>query len=286
MFTPSAKSAASCLLLCCLVGCETDTKVIVYEDGSGAVELSITVPRNTPAEQIATLKSALRKDDDAFGSGVEFQKLELDEMADQITLTATYSIKDINKTRIQGNPIGNPFNIWVGVKVIPMYDFHLEELSAKRRKLTITTPHEAFELREAARQRKLFSKLLGIIDTKLTKTELPKNGLLKNTLLNDELPKTEDFTERLVITKSVTVSGKIAETNAQYHDESTVVLHKVDYKWLLQNRATIHTLAQKEPPTAEEARQALSRLEGLRLNLEPTITVIFDVPGTREDSPD
>jgi len=253
------------VLLCCTVGCETDTKVNVHGDGSGTIELSITIPSDTPEEQVAGIKSALRKDDDAFGAGVEFQKLEMKHEGERITLTGTYKFEHINKVNIKGNPVGNPFNIWVGVPVFPKYDFHLEKLSKERRKLTITTPHEAFTMREAAMQRKLFAKLLEIIDTKLTAKEQAKR---------------EDALEELVIAKSVIVVGKTVETNAQYVDGSTVILHKVDYKWLLQNRSAIQALAQNEPPTLAEAKIALARLEGLRLNLEPTITVVFDVPAT------
>jgi hypothetical protein len=283
------------VLLCCTVGCELDTKVNVHGDGSGTIQHSITFASDTPEEQVALLKSALRKDDDTFGEGVEFQKLDMTHEGERITLTGTYKFADINRVNMQGNPIGNPFNIWVGVPVIPKYDFHLEMLTKQRRKLTITAPHEAFTMREAAGQRKLFSRLLEIIDTKLTakaQAERAFEGLgegdsasmLPNLILNGltgkEQAKMKDALEELVITKSVTVAGKTVETNAQYMDGSTVILHKVDYGWLLQNRSAIEALAQNEPPSLAEAKSNLSRLEGLRLNLEPTITVVFDVPAT------
>ena len=259
--------AALCAFIA-LAGCiDEAVTVTVNPDGSGTIEKNIIVSKNliqfimdsgmaqgnaAAVEKNLLNENTLRAGAARMGQDVAFvsaQKISTDKGNGY---KAVYSFKDISKVKLDMSPASDismqdPSGAGQSAPEYITFAFAKGAPSS----LTITPPRPRIE---AARQQQ----------QQYSQKEL-------DDYMTTMRPLYSDF--RIQI--SVSVKGKIAETNASYVNGSTVALVDMDFSKILADEATFRKLAAAQTQSVSETMAMVKALPGVKLDAKDSITVKF-----------
>jgi hypothetical protein len=259
-------AAALCAAIV-LMGCVDDSTVItVNPDGSGTIEKTIIVSKNlvkfimdsgmaqgneATVEKNLLNENSLKLQAGKMGQDVSFvsaQKISADKGNGY---KAVYSFKDISKVKLEMSPAGdiamqNPS----GTQSAPEYITFAFAKGAPA-SLTIASPKP----KAAAAQQQ---------QQQYTQKELDDFMTTMRPLYAD-----------LRIQMSITVKGKIAETNATYVSGSTVTLADLDFSKILADDAAFKKLASSQTQSVSEAMAMVKAVPGVKLETKDSVTVKF-----------
>jgi len=91
----------------------------------------------------------------------------------------------------------------------------------------------------------------------------------------EELAMLKEMLGGLRMSIAVEVEGEIVETNATHREGSRVTLLDIAFAELLSNEAALRKMATQEPETLAELKAFTKELPGLKLEVEPEVTVRF-----------
>jgi hypothetical protein len=83
------------------------------------------------------------------------------------------------------------------------------------------------------------------------------------------------FLKGLRMTIAVEVDGTIVQTSSPYRDGARVIYADMDFDALLADPAALKQLAPDLQGPLERQKQALARVKGMRINLDPEVTIEF-----------
>lgn len=244
----------------CLTGCLQIEKIVkLNADGSGTIEETLLIPQTAlatlqqmtgaggkPLELFdeARLKQAASK----MGEGVTLVSAKKLTSEAGEGFTATYGFTDINKLKLDQNPIeampGPAGGAEDQQKKAPVV-FHFTKGSPAE--LTISMPAPDFK----------------------PKTPQPEGSE------DMAMQMMKQMLKDMKMTFALEVPGPISETNAAYHDGSRVTFLEMDFNKLLDDPEKFKAMAKANPQSLPEAKLLLKGLDGVKVETSPEVTIKF-----------
>jgi hypothetical protein len=251
----------ACAAASLLAGCyQSSTLVKLNPDGSGTIEQTVSVATRfmALADTEADKKSAADELKEMFsvdkaraaaarmGPGVSFVSASKVNMPERTGLKSVYAFKDVRTLTL--SEMNNPFDIDFGNSDEPM-SLAFTQLPNGHALLTIKNDDMA--------------------DAMKPPTKLGAGGDHQD----DEAEKmTERMLEGLKVDLTIQV-GQLVKTNIPYVTGNRVTLLSVDFDRVLTNAAALDKL--DEAQTVAEMKRALKGVKGIRVNVEPQLTIEF-----------
>ncbi len=107
------------------------------------------------------------------------------------------------------------------------------------------------------------------------KSATPASPPARPTVDPTTLAMVREFMRGMHVRFGLELDGKVLETNATHVDGGAITILDVDFDALLKDEAALRRLMEFRGSSAEEAREALKGLPGIRVNLEPEIRAVF-----------
>ncbi|MEA3213619.1 MAG: hypothetical protein QOE70_6676 [Chthoniobacter sp.] len=76
-------------------------------------------------------------------------------------------------------------------------------------------------------------------------------------------------------TMAIEVAGRIVQSNAEFQDSSRVTLLEMDFNKVLANPEKFSSLAKTQPKTVEEMKTLVKGIDGIKVEIQPQVTVKF-----------
>ncbi len=269
-------------LFLALGGCISEKQVIkLNADGSGTITIT-TIMKKAAIEQMRQMMRSFgggegeAKPPDLFseeqakakaakmGEGVQFVSAEKINTQDEQGLKATYSFRDITKLRISeqpDNPGGGPGGPGPGAAApkSPPITFKFSKLPSGNLLLTVVNPPS----KEPAGGAK-------------DEGPAPPPGAQEPD--EAQLAMMKEMLAGLKVSIQLEVSGKIVKTNSPHVSGNTVTLMEMDFDKFLNDISKLKKLAQHQPKSLDDAKALIKDFPGMKIHLDPEITVEFTAP--------
>ncbi|MBN1948730.1 MAG: hypothetical protein JW784_03215 [Candidatus Cloacimonetes bacterium] len=254
----SALLMAMLMSSCILV----ETTVRVNKDGSGSLEQKILM--RDPGMGGSSRKSAfdeneLRKNADAFGAGVTFKSARAATENKMLGYVALYDFQDISTLRIDpslGGAILNDLDMFrSGQTEKELITFSFKP--GKPAELIIHNPRGAEDE-------------LMVDDMSEIKADIDKEEEQEMMEMMQNLYQGMRFTLR------VETAGKIKETNATFHQGSTVTLLDIDFDVMMKDTDNMKKMISLQNMTPQDMSRHLKEIPGLQYETRDRISVKFN----------
>ncbi len=267
-------------LFLALGGCISEKQAIkLNADGSGTITTT-TVMKKAAIERMRQMMSSFggaegeAKPPDLFseeqakakaakmGEGVQFVSAEKISTAEEEGLKATYSFRDITKLRISeqpDSPGGGPGGPGAAAPKSPPLTFKFSKLDSGNLLLTVVNPSD----KEPAGAGK---EGAGAPPAGAEEPDEAQLAMMKEMLAG------------LKVSVQLEVSGKIVKTNSPHVSGNTVTLMEMDFDKFLGDLPKLKKLAQHQPKSLDDAKALIKDFPGMKIHLDPEITVEFTAP--------
>lgn len=273
--------AVATLLLLTLTGCiSSSTLIRLNADGSGTIEQTILLG-TAFAEQIKQMMAEMaaafggegqeaeaqelfpeaefRDGAAELGEGVRFVSHQSVKTPEAEGVRVVYAFDDVTKLHISqkpSSPSGPGQPAAEGEREDLRFRF---ERAGDRSILTVLSPEPQAALDA------------GSAEPKSTPSEAEAE------IDPEELAQMQEILQDLRIDIAVEVAGKLIRTTSPYVDGSRVTLLEMDFKALLEKPEKLKALATSgaQEPSLEEAKRLLRDIPGIKVILDPEITIEF-----------
>jgi len=264
-------------LLCpflALGGCMKETQAIkLNADGSGTITVT-SLMKTAALKQMMEMAKAFGGDEkqaDLFseeqakakaakmGEGVELVSSEKIKTAEEEGAKCVYSFKDITKLKISDQP-DQPGAGAPGAPRPPRKDpltFKFARQGNGNLLLTVVNP--------PGKEPKELVKKEGD-DPALGKDSEPDEA---------QLGMMKEMFGGFKISIQLEVAGKIVKTNSPHVNGSTVTLLEMDFDKMLGDMSKLKKIAQAQPKSLEDAKALMKDFPGMKIHVDPEITVEF-----------
>ncbi len=264
-----------------IAGCISDSQAVkLNADGSGTLT-STTVMKTAALEKMKKMIEEMAKafggaqaqgkppelfsEDEAkgkaakMGEGVEFVSAEKIKTKDEEGIKATYKFKDITKLKIksQPDPPGGGAGPGLGPQA-PQSDpitFKFARQAGGNLLLTVVNPAKKAEA--AAKE---------------APPAVPPGA---EPPAEAQLAMMKEMMGGLKMSLTVEVAGRIVKTNSPHVSGSTVTILEMDFDKMLGDMDKMKELMAASPKSLEEAKALMKEFPGVKVNLEPEVTVEF-----------
>jgi tetratricopeptide (TPR) repeat protein len=270
------------LVLVCLAGCiEVSTVVRVRPDGSGTIEETLLIsktamrqveammqgmtaqmagPHSGPgqfSEEFKVLDEAqLRKSAGEMGEGVAYVSSEKITTSEAEGYRATFAFADINKLRLDTSPSDKrPSGLGNKTK-------DQEALATFR-----------FDRGPPAILRVMLPEELTCEN--LQPPEMADTRMADDPQAAEIAQKMKEMFKAMKMKIALEVEGNIIRTNATHREGSRITLMELDFDKLLENEENLKKISQQKPQNAEEARDLLKDVPGIKVEFNPELRVEF-----------
>lgn len=251
-----------------LSGCLKDNRVVkLNADGSGTIT-STTLMKTASLEKMREMAKAFGgaegKQPDLFseeqakaaaakmGEGVEFVSCEKLKTAEEEGLKAVYSFKDITKLKVSDEPNAPE----TGMPGAPRGE----------KKSPIT-----FKFAKQANG----NSLLTIVNPDAGEFKKPVKGEAPEDQGDAQLGMMKEIFGGFKISIQLEVAGKIVKTNTPHVNGSTVTIVEMDFDKMFADTERIKKLTKAQPQSLDEAKALLKDFPGVKVCMEPEVTVEF-----------
>jgi len=251
-----------------LAGCLKDTRVVkLNADGSGTITTT-TLMKTASLEKMKEMAKAFGgaegKQPDLFseeqakaaaakmGEGVEFVSCEKLKTADEEGLKAVYSFKDVSKLKVSDEPNAPE----TGMPTAPKGE----------KKAPIT-----FKFAKQANG----NSLLTIVNPDTKEFKKPEKEEKAEDQGDAQLGMMKEIFGGFKICIQLEVAGKIVKTNTPHVNGSTVTILEMDFDKMFADTEKFKKLSKAQPQSLEEAKALLKDFPGVKVCMEPEVTVEF-----------
>ncbi len=260
----------SALVLLCLVSCvQVSTVIKVRKDGSGTVEETVVMTKES-IEQMGAMASKfgmkekdgslekgfqffnmdeLKKKTANMGSGVTFDSAEKVAIGDKEGYQVVYKFSDINNLKINQNPGDRVPSGSAGAQSKGKENIKFQFTKGRTAVLTIKMPSHEF------------------------KKKPKKERSVQEQELQQAMAMMSQFMKGMKVSVTVEVEGAIVDTNAALREGSRVTLMEMDFDKLLANKDVFKKLIGASPESFEEAKKMMKDIPGIKI--EPNQEVII-----------
>jgi len=263
---------AFCLLALCLTGClQIESLVKVKPDGSGTIEEKFTMG-GAVAAQMKSMAAAFGGDKaGGKGNGLYDEaklKARAGEMGAGVTFvagkpvtgadgsegyTAVYAFSDVNQLKLSPNagdlgPQAGPAKPKDGKKEFPVT---FKFTKGQPATLTVVNPNVRTKPGK---------------EPKAAEAEGADDAML---------PMMKEMMKDMRVRMAVEVEGKIVQTTAQWQEGSRVTLMDVEMNKVLDDPARLKALMKFKDPNAPEAKAALAKIPGFKVETADTVVIKF-----------
>jgi len=255
------------------------TNINIHPDGTGTIVQTTTVSPEI-ADQMKQMMAGFASDsadkqkkpkelfsvEDAkaaaatMGESVTFVQADKIKTHKAVGIRATYRFKDITKVRI-GQTASGPGQNSASKKESDQITFSLTA-SGNHKVLTAVFPKPK---KPAASQQ----------TKEATKETTPEGGKATSEPDEKAVVQMKEMLKGMRIATQVTVDGKLIKTSSPYVEKNTVTLMDIQFDKMLDNQKALTELAKTQKGTFEDAKKVLRSLKGIKVNLEPEITIEF-----------
>ena len=297
--TKLLKLLPMCIALFTLTSCiQVDTAVKVKQDGSGVIEETFLMKKDF-LQQMKKMVEGMAKSmnqtpDEKDGAAKTQQGVVSENKAEG------FDLFDEAKLRLRAKDMGEGVTYLKGSKVVTddyegyravyaFTDINKVKINQNEGEKIPSGPTQSGPAAERAKEYITFSftkgrpaeLLIKIPEKKTNKTPENASGDVKSSPKNTEEQKAmaeqmKKIFQGMKIALSVTVDGKILETNAAYRDGSKITLMEVDFGKLMEMPEQLEKFSQSKPKTAEEFKALLQDMPGIKVDLNREIRIKFE----------
>ncbi len=250
-------------------GCiEIQTKVNVNKDGTGTVEETVMMSKETiqmfnefmagfssdstqPEKFELYKEDDLRKKENDMGEGVKFVSGSEIKTDSKEGYKVIYSFSDLSKLKINQSPDSKIPDDLTGVEVKEKEYTTFSFAKGNTSEIKINLP-----------------------DIKKDKNE-DKVETEKDSLSNENLSQMKFLLKDLSISLVVEVNGEITETNADYREGSDVTLFKLSFGDLLENTQKLEELNKINPNNLKELKELMKDIPGIKIETNDPVVIKF-----------
>lgn len=252
---------------------QVDRVVRVKADGSGTIEETVTMS-TAAIEQMKAMsalgapgggagkaapfellnETKLKEEASKMGAGVTFVSAKKIADKDKQGFVATFAFTDINKLKLTTGPA----DIGPSDGPLTMNDKSKEEPVAfqftKGKPATLTVQMPPMKKSDAA------------------KADAPEAD---DPAAEAMMPMIKEMFKDLHVGVKIEVEGKIAATNAQFKDASSVTLMSVDFSKLLADPAKFKAMTKIKDPNSPEAKALIQSVPGMKIETANPLKITF-----------
>jgi hypothetical protein len=259
-----------------LAGCfQVSTVVRVNPDGSGTVSETMLLSKKMIARMSEMMQgfageseakpepfdlfdpAKLKSQAAGMGEGVTYLSGDKTETAEYSGYTATYAFKDINTLRL--NQQGSESAGMAGGRKAPSMPllFHFSKGSPAT--LTIEQPKEKNPVKAA--------------EAPAENAEAPKAA--RGVIPDEEAKQLAEMFMGMKMTLAVEVNGAIVETNATHRNGNRITIIDFDLAKFGSSLPEPEKLKLLKDSSAADARELMKNFPGMKMDLNPTLKVVF-----------
>lgn len=266
----------SVLVLLCLVSCvQVNTVIKVRKDGSGTVEETVVMTKESIKQMEAMASKFGMKEKDGslekgfqffnmdelkkkagnMGNGVTFDSAEKVAIGDKEGYQAVYKFSDINNLKVNQNPgdrVPSGGAGGAGAQSKGKENIKFQFTKGRTAVLTIKMPSHEFK-------------------KKPKKEKKP----VQEQELQQAMAMMSQFMKGMKVSVAVEVEGTIVDTNAALREGSRVTLMEMDFDKLLTNQDVFKKFIGASPESLEEAKKMMKDIPGIKIEPNQEVTIKF-----------